>query len=155
MRIRSFDESDFPAILDIYAKSKLDELVYERREFVLLPLEDDERRLAQLRESDVHVCEDNGVIAYGALFASEIRALFVHPDYRGKGLGKLLLMHLLSMIEGPAVLYVAKTNAPAKNLYEKFGFKVTEEFETTYNRVPVLANKMVIDAQSPRNPNHA
>jgi putative acetyltransferase len=143
MRIRPFHENDFPAILDIYARSKMDELIYEQKEFVLLPLTEDQKRLAELQESDIYVCEDNGIVGYGALFGSEIRALFVCPDCRGKGVGKLLLTHLLSLIEGPAVLYVAKTNAPAKNLYEKFGFKVTDEFETTYNLVHVLANKMV------------
>ena len=143
MRIRSFNQGDFPAILDIYAKSKLDELIHEDKEFVLLPLEEDEKRLAELLESDIYVCEDNRVIGYGALFGSEIRALFVHPDCRGRGLGKLLLEYLLSLIEGQAVLYVAKTNAHAKNLYEKYRFKVADEFETAYNGVPVLANKMV------------
>lgn len=143
MGIRPFRENDFTAVLDIYAKSKLDELTYERREFVLLPLDQDQKRLAELHESDIYVFEDNGVIGYGALFGSEIRALFVLPDCRGRGIGKLLLKHLLSCIEGPAVLYVAKSNAPAKSLYETFGFKVGEEFETTYNCVSVLANKMV------------
>lgn len=143
MSIRPFHENDFPAILDIYAQSKMDELIYEQREFVLLPLAEDQKRLTELQESDIYVCEDNGVIGYGALFGSEIRALFVYPDCRGKGVGKLLLKYLLSLVEGPAVLYVAKTNTPAKNLYEKFGFKVADEFETAYNCVPVLANKMV------------
>ena len=143
MSIRPFHENDFAAILDIYAKSKLDELIYECTEFVLLPLEQDHKRLVELRESDVYVYDDNGVVGYGALLGSEIRALFVLPDYRGKGIGKLLLKHLLSCIEGSAILYVAKSNTPAKNLYETFGFKVAEQFETTYNCVPVLANKMV------------
>jgi len=143
MSIRPFHENDFAAILEIYAKSKLDELNYERREFVLLPLEQDHKRLAELQESDIYVCEDKGVVGYGALFGSEIRALFVLPSCRGKGVGKLLLKHLLSCIGKSAVLYVAKSNVPAKSLYESFGFKVTEEFETKYNCVPVLANKMV------------
>ena len=143
MSIRPFHANDLAALLDIYAKSKLDELIYEGREFVLLPLDQDQKRLAELQESDIYVCEDNGIVGYGALFGSEIRALFVLPNCRGKGIGKLLLKHLLSLVEKPTVLYVAKSNAPAKSLYETFGFRVTEEFETTYNSVPVLANKMV------------
>lgn len=40
-------------------------------------------------------------------------------------------------------LYVAKSNAPAKNLYAQYGFEVVEEFETSYNGIPVFANKMI------------
>jgi len=143
MSIRSFSDDDFSTILDIYAQSKLDELRFEKMEFELLPLENDENRLTQLKESDIYVYEDEGVIGYGALFGSEIRALFVCPSARGKGIGKSLLEFLLLKVTGTANLYVAKTNIPAKQLYKNYGFKVTDEFETNYNGIPVFANKMV------------
>jgi putative acetyltransferase len=147
MSIRSFEQADYSAILDIYSKSKLDELIYEKKEFELLPLDQDAKRLAELLESDIYVFDDNGVTAYGALFEQEVRALFVHPDSRGKGVGKALLEYLLDKTHGDASLYVAKTNVYAKALYEKIGFTVVDEFETSYNGVPVFANKMVrIDA---------
>lgn len=143
MPIRPSHKNDFPTILDIYEKSKMDELIYEQQKFEFLPLTEDPKRLTELQESDIYVYEENEIVGYGALFGSEIRALFVYPHCRGKGIGKRLLIHLLSLIEGSAALYVAKTNAPAKNLYESFGFESVDEFETTYNCVPVLANKMV------------
>jgi len=140
--IRPFKDHDYPVILDIYAKSKLDELAYERTEFELLPLDQDPKRLAELQESDIYVVEDNGVIAYGALFENEIRAVFVHPHSRGRGVGKILLEYLLAKTRGAASLYVAKTNVIAHRLYEKLGFVAVEEFETLYNGVPVMALKM-------------
>lgn len=143
MSIRKIIESDYPAILDIYARSKLDELRFEDKAFELLPLENDRKRYGELKESDIYVFEDEGVKAYGALFGSEIRALFVHPDIRGKGIGKQLLEFLLSNITGEANLYVAKTNTPAKNLYKNYGFEVFSEFQTEYNGVSVFANEMV------------
>jgi len=143
MNIRPFRDNDFPAILDIYANSKLDELRFESEEFELLPLEDDRVRLAELKESDIYVYDDGGVIGYGALFGSEVRALFVCPSARGKGIGKSLLGFVLLKAKGAASLYVAKTNIPAKLLYNSVGFVITDEFETTYNGVSVLANKMV------------
>jgi len=143
MKIRQFRKNDYPTILDIYSKSKLDELRFEEKEFELLPLENDKNRLTELKESDIYVYEDEGVIGYGALFGSEIRALFVHPSFRGKGVGKSLLEFLLSKVTGSVILYIAKTNAPAKKFYNNYGFKVVNEFQTTYNGKNVLANKMV------------
>ena len=154
MKIRKIQEADYPAILHIYSLSKLDELQFEQRVFELLPLDQDEKRFSALSESDIYVLEDtqfkdgerlfeeSKVIAYGAVYGSEIRALFVHPVARGKGAGKVLLEFLLSNITGVANLYIAKTNAPARHLYERYGFKIVNEFQTEYNGVPVLANEM-------------
>ncbi len=148
MTIRPFNNADLPAIFDIYRHCKLDELRFEQQTFTLLPLEDDEIRLGQLLASSIFVYEDDDILGYGALFNSEIRALFVTPQARGQGLGQLLLDFLLHKTTGDTSLYVAKTNAPAKQLYEKYGFRVTEEFQTQYNGLPVQANKMVLHARN-------
>ncbi|WP_444944088.1 GNAT family N-acetyltransferase [Microbulbifer sp. ZKSA006] len=141
--IRKYNKNDYSSVLDIYARSKLDELRFESRNFNLLPLDKDQKRLAQLMESDIYVYENSEVVGYGARYKNEIRALFVHPSVRGQGIGKELLEHLLGEINGEVRLQVAKTNDPVKNLYRKYGFVVTGELETTYSGVPVLANQMV------------
>ena len=143
MSIRPFIKDDYSKILEIYAKSKLDELRFEKQEFDLLPLENDATRLTELTESDIYVYEEAEIVAYGAVYGNEIRALFVSPDARGKGIGKKLLEYLLSIVKEPISLYVAKTNLVAKSLYKSYGFKVVEEFKTDYNQTPVIANKMV------------
>ena len=143
MKIRAFCDKDYPRVLEIYANSKLDELRYENEKFELLPLENDEKRLSALKESDIYVYDDGGILGYGAVFESEIRALFVCPLARGKGIGKVLLEFLLSQISGKAILYVAMTNIPAKELYKRYGFEVSDKFITEYNGVPVYANQMV------------
>lgn len=143
MKIRKYRKSDYDAIADIYAASKLDELRFEDARFELLPLDQDKRRFEQLLESEIYVHDDEGIDAYCANHGSEIRALFVHPKSRGKGIGKDLLKFLLAKISGEARLYVAQSNMPAKNLYKKFGFEVVAEFATSYNGVPVFANKMI------------
>ena len=63
-------------------------------------------------------------------------------EWRGQGVGKKLFEFLLSSITGPAYLYVVQSNYPAKDLYEQYGFSVVDTFETTYNQVPVVVNKM-------------
>lgn len=144
MSIRAYIQDDLPVIFDIYNRSKLDELNFEDNIFTLLPLEKDEARLSGLIESDIYVYQEQERISgYGAICGNEIRALFVHPDFRGKGIGKNLLEFLLSLIQGQPCLYVASSNQPAKRLYQLYGFNVTDTFETTYNQEPVIAQKMV------------
>lgn len=143
MKIRPFQPSDFAAIASIYAISKLDELRHEEQQFELLPLEQDEKRLRGLMESQIYVYDDGGILGYGAVHEKEIRALFVHPLARAKGIGSSLLEYLLARAEEPACLYVAKTNIPAKALYRRYGFTVTREFQTDYNGRSVAANEMV------------
>ena len=138
---------DYASILDVYAHAKLDELINENGNFKLLPLNKDKKRLAELQQSDIYVYDDNGVVAYGAVFESEIRALFVHSHSRGKGIGKTLFRFLLNKLtpcpdNHTVSLHVAKSNDAAKALYKNFGFEVVEEFMAEYNGVDVMANKM-------------
>jgi [ribosomal protein S18]-alanine N-acetyltransferase len=44
-----------------------------------------------------------------------------HRDYRGKGLGKMMMKKTLEITEGDVKLHVEPEN-PARFLYEKFGF---------------------------------
>jgi putative acetyltransferase len=143
MKIRAFSDKDYPRILEIYARSKLDELRFEPVAFEFLPLEEDEKRLSALMESDIYVYENEEILGYGAIFGQEVRALFVCPSARGKGIGRSILEFLLSKINGRANLFVAKTNWPAKELYKRYGFEISDEFLTDYNGTPVYANEMV------------
>ena len=48
----------------------------------------------------------------------------------------------MSKMKGTTLLYVVASNSPAIGLYQKYGFKITSEFNTIYNQVSVVANKM-------------
>ncbi|MFL0801200.1 MAG: GNAT family N-acetyltransferase [Agarilytica sp.] len=147
MSIRAYTQIDFPWIADIYDRSKLDELKYEDKTFTLLPLEKDETRFRELMESEIFVYQSQDQISgFGAIYGNEIRALFVHPDFRGDGIGKKLIEFLLLNAQGQAHLFVASTNQPAKSLYQRYGFSVSDTFETTYNKMTVMAQKMVCKA---------
>lgn len=149
MNIRAYTQNDLVTIFYIYDRSKLDELKFEDKVFSLLPLQEDEVRLSGLMESEIYVYQESGqILGFGAICGNEIRALFVHPEHRGKGIGKSLFEFLLSNIQGQPCLYVASTNQPAKYLYQQYGFSVTDTFETTYNQVSVIAQKMACTAPS-------
>ncbi len=143
MSIRVFRKTDLQAILDIYKHSKLDELRFEVGDFELVPLDQDPLRWSRFKESQVYVYDNGNISAYCALNGSNIEAIYVHPKFRRMGIARTMLDFLLSEIEGDASLNVAKSNYPAKKLYEEYGFEVENEFSTSYNGVDAIANKMV------------
>jgi len=57
----------------------------------------------------------------------EIMQIQIHPKYQGKGLGKIVINHLINQAnKKPVKLSVLKGN-PAKILYESLGFKIIDE----------------------------
>ena len=143
MFVRQFTPNDFQAVKEIYALSKLDELCFEDATYQLLPLDQDSRRLRLFTESEVCVFDQGGVKGFGAFYQNEIRFLFIHPNERGKGVGKRLLASMLDRIDGKAKLIIASSNRPARELYERFGFEVVRHFVTDYNGIDVAVSEMV------------
>ena len=105
--IRKYIESDFERLSEIYNLSKLDELRYEPEEFELLSLDRDERRRNKIFESDIYLYCDGETKGFIAIYKSEIRALFVCPNYRGCGIGQALLRFALTSISSDMCLFVA------------------------------------------------
>jgi [ribosomal protein S18]-alanine N-acetyltransferase len=72
------------------------------------------------------------IVGYGGMWyidgEAHISTIATHPDYRGKGLGEVLLVGMLarSIILGAeyAVLEVRVSNEPAINLYKKYEFSI-------------------------------
>jgi ribosomal protein S18 acetylase RimI-like enzyme len=68
----------------------------------------------------------------GALY---IAVLEVTPESQGRGLGTAVLRHVLARAAAerrPVVLRVHKTNIRARRLYERLGFRVTNEADAKY-----------------------
>lgn len=103
----------------------------------------DKERLKSLQDSNILVFEPKVITGFGSYKDNEITGFFVHPDYRGKGIGRILLDFLLKQIGSLATLSVAQSNYFAIGFYEAVGFIIPREFETTYNGIPVLANVMI------------
>jgi len=71
------------------------------------------------------------LVGYGGLWRlldeAHISNIAIHPEYRRKGFGKRLLVHLLELaVEkgvSKATLEVRRSNAAAQRMYESFGFE--------------------------------
>ncbi|OGB90130.1 ribosomal-protein-alanine N-acetyltransferase [candidate division WOR-1 bacterium RIFCSPHIGHO2_01_FULL_53_15] len=71
--------------------------------------------------------DDDQIVGYigieKVLDEEHIINMAVHPDYRGKGIGRRLIQHVLND-EEVFFLEVRTSNETAKDIYEKYGFKV-------------------------------
>lgn len=71
---------------------------------------------------------------------AHITQFCVAPQYRGEGLGALLLQHSLAMLRGAGfqaiTLTVTEANAAAVRLYERFGFRRRHRFDAVVMELP-------------------
>ncbi|MBQ7779563.1 MAG: ribosomal protein S18-alanine N-acetyltransferase [Clostridia bacterium] len=80
----------------------------------------------------VGLFEDGELVGYGGLVTvldeGDVANIAVRTDKRGRGLGKTLLSALCEEAERRGVTYlhleVRESNAPARRLYESFGFQI-------------------------------
>jgi putative acetyltransferase len=63
------------------------------------------------------------VVGFIGVQEQEVEALFVHPDWRGKGIGRRLLSYAV-MTLGAQILDVNEQNPQAIGFYERMGFEV-------------------------------
>lgn len=74
---------------------------------------------------------DNKAVGFGGMWIiadeANVTNIAVHPDYRGKGLGKQILSSMIEYCKDNKVtdmtLEVRASNIVAQNLYSSFGFK--------------------------------
>ncbi|MBW5608098.1 acetyltransferase [Klebsiella pneumoniae] len=77
----------------------------------------------------VAVNTEDQPIAFMLLTGDHMDALFVDPDVRGSGVGKLLIEHALSLTP-KLTTNVNEQNEQAVGFYQKMGFRVTGRSET-------------------------
>ena len=82
-----------------------------------------------------------------------ISTIATHPDWRGKGLGELLLLHLLlTMYQYPitiVTLEVRRSNLVAQALYTKYKFEIVGERPRYYRDTgedALIMSRMPLDA---------
>ena len=146
--IRKATPADLAAINDIYN----DAVVNTTATFQIEPLTIEERH-AWLHEHPEHfypalVAEaDTAILGWGSLsryasrcayrFTSE-DSIYVSPDHRGKGIGALILRHLIAAARTlghhSIVAQIADNNAASIRLHERFGFR-------TVGQLPEVGHK--------------
>jgi putative acetyltransferase len=69
-----------------------------------------------------------GVVGFLGVQDGKVEMLFIHPDLRGRGIGKLLLRHAVDVL-GATRVDVNEQNEQAVGFYLKLGFTVRSRSE--------------------------
>ena len=88
----------------------------------------------------------NQIIAYYSYFSLgrkkvKLDNMFIHPDFIGKGYGKMLMSHFMRRVKRQGFIRVALDADPnAKGFYMKRGFRVIGKQETSINNrfLPIM-----------------
>jgi len=72
--------------------------------------------------------QKKAIIAFLGVAENNLEMLFIHPDYRGKGIGKMMLDYAVEKLQVEKV-DVNEQNAQALGFYEHCGFKVVKRSE--------------------------
>lgn len=128
MTIRQALPDDRDALLDIWLHSVRATHTFLTEEDIqsLLPLVRD----AALVELELWVlCSDAGVpIGFVGLSGAKVEALFLAPEHRGRGGGRMLLDHA-RRLKGPLTVDVNEQNPEAVRFFEACGFAVVGRSE--------------------------
>ena len=129
VEIRDARDADLPRVVDIQRRSP---------EAVPWPEDGYQLLLNQGRRLLVAVAEQRvaGFLLYQKLpeGEAEILNLAVDPDFRRRGLGAALMEELVGANSGAILLEVRESNAAARGLYARFGFREVGRRSAYYHR---------------------
>ncbi|WP_132746362.1 GNAT family N-acetyltransferase [Scopulibacillus darangshiensis] len=114
----------------------------------------DEMMQRRLEGSHLFVSEvDKGIVGF-ANFSTvnedgevELSAIYLYPEYQGKGIGTSLLQEAIKNLEGPKKVFVnvEKENKIGIAFYKSKGFKVVTEFDDNFDGHILKTVRMVLE----------
>ena len=133
--IRQYADEDLAAVLSSWENASKIAHPFLTKEFT------DQERLnipnLYLPNADTWVVETGGtVVGFIAMLGNEVGAIFVEPEFQGKGLGRVL-MDKAHELYGDLEVDVFQANSIGCKFYAKYGFKHMAEsvHEATGNKL--------------------
>ena len=141
MNIRQYKTSDLEAVLSSWESATRlahpfmtdDFLAQERKNVAEIYMPNTDTWVAEL---------DGNVVGFVALMGNEIGAIFLQPNYHGKGIGKAL-MDKANELHSRLEVEVFKANAIGRKFYSRYGFELLEEKHHKPTGQPLLRLRFV------------
>ena len=123
--IREYKEQDLDDLLSVWATASEIAHPFLTKEFLALERENIPK--VYLPKAETWVSEEDGcVIGFISLLGNEVGAIFVHPKYHRKGIGREL-MNKARELRGELYVEVFAANTIGRKFYAKYGFELIEE----------------------------
>ncbi|MUK61503.1 N-acetyltransferase [Aliivibrio fischeri] len=123
--IRQYTPQDINAVLDIWLNSSIKAHDFVSAEFWVSQV--DNMRDIYIPASKTYVAEvDSKVVGFYSLYENMLAAIFVSPEYQGKGIGKQLISHAKGQCP-MLTLNVYSENVASYQFYLSQGFAVISE----------------------------
>src|SRR5919108_6335266 len=122
LRIREAQSTDRERLPDIWLRSVRETHTFLTEDDIqaLLPLARDELLLGDLELW--LLCQDDDIAGFTGLDGANVEALFLDPEFRRLGGGRLLIDHA-RRLKGPLTVEVNEQNPEAVRFYEALGFE--------------------------------
>tara|TARA_B100001540_G_scaffold225559_1_gene199760 strand:+ start:5041 stop:5475 length:435 start_codon:yes stop_codon:yes gene_type:complete len=125
VEIRQYAESDLESVLASWEGAT--RLAHEFMTDDFIAQERKNVAEVYLPNTDTWVAKVDGEVkGFIALMGNEVGAIFLQPNFHGKGIGKAL-MDKAQELHGNLEVEVFKANTIGRNFYSKYGFKPLEE----------------------------
>jgi len=123
--IRPFETSDMNDVLDIWLKASIQAHHFVDRTF--WESQTDNMRDIYIPASDTYVfIEDDIIKGFFSLHGDTMAAMFVAPDFQGKGIGQQMMKKATSL-RNKLYLAVYRENPRGIDFYRKYGFVISRE----------------------------
>ena len=121
MVIRPYRDDDLGAVLGVWYRASLIAHSFLSEEFLAAERREIGERWLPMAETTV--CEiDGSVVGFLSLIGNEVGAIFVDPDYQGRGIGRALMdgaRDSRPFLE----LSVFEANSTGRGFYDAYGFE--------------------------------
>lgn len=156
--IRKMHVEDIPQVQGVAKKSwnaTYEGIIpFEIQEKFLKVAYNDDRMKQRLERSFLFVAEiDSNVVGFANFSPvndegkAELGAIYLYPEYQGKGIGSALLQKGINELEGVEEIYinVERDNEIGKSFYDAKGFQVLKEFDDDFEGHTLKTVRMVLN----------